>query len=289
MEQPTSAAPRAYRQPRLSPDGRRVAVAIEEQETRVWLYDLARDTLTRFSFQGQGSINYNPAWTPDGKRILFQSPGSGPDAGSFWQLADGSGGLERLPGGFGNPNSWTPDGQLVAGTSTPNSVTGSGFDIVLLRLGDPENKRFLPTTFNEGSPSFSPDGRWLAYASDESGRYEIYVNAYPGPGGKYQISTEGGIEPVWNRNGRELFYRSGDRMMAVDITTQPAFSAGTPKVLFQGQYERNPTMNPNYDVSADGQRFLMLKPTSAQEAAPTQINVVLNWFEELKQRVPPGN
>jgi eukaryotic-like serine/threonine-protein kinase len=286
-EQPLPAPPRAYRQPRLSPDGRRIAVAIEEDETRVWLYDLARDTLTRVTFQG--SLNYNPAWTPDGNRILFQSPGDGPGTGSFWQLADGSGGLEQLPGGFGNPNSWTPDGRVIAGTSTPNSVTGSGFDIMLLRLGNPESERFLQSPFNEGAPSFSPDGRWLAYASDESGRYEIYVNAYPGPGGKYQISTEGGTEPLWNRNGRELFYRSGDKMMAVDITTQPSFSAGKATVLFQSQYQTNPTMNANYDVSSDGQRFLMLKPASAQEAAPTQINIVLNWFEELKQKVPAGN
>jgi Tol biopolymer transport system component len=262
-------------------------VAIEEEETRVWLYDLSRDTLTRLTFQG--SLNYNPAWTLDGQRVLFQSPGDGPDAGSYWQLADGSGGLEKLPGGFGNPNSWTPDGRVIAGTSTPNSATGSGFDIILLQPGNNESQRFLQTPFNEGAPSFSPDGRWLAYASDESGRYEVYVNAYPGPGGKYQISTEGGTEPLWNRNGPELFYRSGDRMMAVDITTQPAFSAGRARVLFQGLYQTNPTMNANYDVSPDGQRFLMLKPASAQEAAPTQINIVLNWFEELKQKAPTGN
>jgi eukaryotic-like serine/threonine-protein kinase len=108
---------------------------------------------------------------------------------------------------------------------------------------------------------------------------------YPGPGGKWQISTEGGTEPAWNRNGRELFYRSGDKMMAVDIATQPSFAAGKPRVLFAGRYEPTPATFPNYDVSPDGQRFLMLKPG---EAAPTQINVVLNLFEELKRRVPPG-
>jgi eukaryotic-like serine/threonine-protein kinase len=114
------------------------------------------------------------------------------------------------------------------------------------------------------------------------------VQPYPGPGGKWQISTEGGTEPVWNPNGRELFYRSGDKMMAVEIATQPSFAAGKPRMLFEGPYEPPPVPIPNYDVSTDGQRFLMLKPSELEAAAPTQINVVLNWFEELKRRVPPG-
>ena len=155
-------------------------------------------------------------------------------------------------------------------------------------MGDRKAQPFLRTQFNESAPRFSPDGRWLAYISDESGRVEIYVQPYPGPGSKWQISTEGGTEPVWNPNGRELFYRSGDKMMAVEIATQPGFSAGKPKVLFEGQYVPTPSTFPNYDVSPDGQRFLMFKPSEQEQAAPTQINVVLNWFEELKQKVPTG-
>jgi hypothetical protein len=112
------------------------------------------------------------------------------------------------------------------------------------------------------------------------------VQPYPGPGGKWQISTEGGTEPMWNPKGRELFYRSGDKMMAVDIATQPEFAAGKPRMLFEGPYELSPVQTDNYDVSPDGQRFLMLKP--AERVAPTQINVVLNWSEELKQKVPTG-
>ncbi len=126
---------------------------------------------------------------------------------------------------------------------------------------------------------------WLAYVSDVSGRWEIYVQPYPGPGGKWLISTEGGTEPVWNPHGRELFYRSGDKMMAVEVTTQPGFSAGKPRLLFERHYLPTPATFPNFDVAPDGQRFLMLKP-SEQEQAATQINVVLNWFEELKRRVP---
>lgn len=112
------------------------------------------------------------------------------------------------------------------------------------------------------------------------------MQSYPGPGGKWRISTAGGTEPVWNRNGQELFYRNANKMMAVSITTQPAFSAGKEKVLFEGQFGPTLISNANYDVSPDGQRFLMLKASEIEEAAPTQINVVLNWFEELKRRVP---
>jgi eukaryotic-like serine/threonine-protein kinase len=161
-------------------------------------------------------------------------------------------------------------------------------DIWVLRLGDHKAQPFLRTPFDEATPRFSPDGHWLAYISTESGRYEVYVQPYPGPGGKWQISTEGGTEPAWNPNGRELFYRNGDKMMAVEITTQPGFAAGTPLMLFEGPYEPGPVQTANYDVSRDGQRFLMVKPSESAEAAPTQINVVLNWFEELKQKVATG-
>jgi Tol biopolymer transport system component len=284
-EQPLAAREHAYVNPRISPDGRRVAVGITEQERQVWLYDLSRDTLTRFTFQGNN--NLVPFWTPDGKRIAFTSNKEG-QRNIFWQLADGSGGLERLTTSefVQIPASWSPDGQLLT-FSEVNATTG--YDIWVLRMGDRKAEPFLRTQFNEAAPQFSPDGHWLAYISDESGRKEIYAQPYPGPGGKWQISTEGGAEPLWNRNGRELFYRSGKKMMAVEIATKPSFSAGTPKMLFEGQYQSLSTIStPNYDVSPDGQRFLMLKPTEQVQSAPTQINVVLNWFEELKRRVPPG-
>ena len=291
-EQPVAAPAHAYQFPRLSPDGRQVAVGIAEQESQIWLYDLSRDTLTRLTFEGKA--NLNPVWTPDGKRIAFNSNKEGP-LNPFWQLADGSGGLEQLATSedANVPMSWSPDGRLLAVIEV-NPTTG--LDIWVLRMGDPsassgqvrKAQPFLRTAFNESVPQFSPDGRWLAYISDESGRYEIYVQPYPGPGGKWQISTEGGTEPVWNRNGRELFYRSGDKMMAVDIATQPGFAAGKPRVLFEGPYVPTPLTATNYDVSPDGQRFLMLKPSDQAQAAPTQINVVLNWFEELKRRVPSG-
>jgi eukaryotic-like serine/threonine-protein kinase len=290
-EQPLKLDAHGYRQPRISPDGRQITVAIEGQDTQMWLYDLGRETMTRLTFEG--GVNYNPAWLPDGKRIAFQSIGR-PGGGLFVLPADGSSQPQMLGAadsavdiGCGNPGSWAPDGRTLVCTRVGNPETN--IDIVLLNASNSTTQPLLQTRFNEGAPVFSPDGRWLAYASDETGRYEIYVSAFPGPGGKFQISTEGGTEPAWNRNGRELFFRSGDKMMAVDVATQGTFSAGKPKMLFQGLYQPNPTMNANYDVTPDGQRFLMVKPTSVQESAPTQINVVFNWFEELKRRVPAGN
>jgi Tol biopolymer transport system component len=279
-EELVNAPMRPYRSPRLSPDGRRIAVAIDEQQMHVWVYDVARQAMSRLTFEG--SINNNPVWTPDGQRITYVSTGR-PDAGLFSQLADGSRAAERLccdQGSLGL-SSWSPDGQvLIAGGA------GGGGDLYVYRLGERDTQILARTPFGEGGPMFSPDGRWVAYASNESGRSEIYVQMYPGPGGKWQISTDGGIEPMWNRNGRELFFRNGNRMMAVAITAQPEFAAGRPTVLFEGQYEATLVSNANYDVTPDGQRFLMLKATGAQEDAPTQINVVLNWFEELKRRVP---
>jgi Tol biopolymer transport system component/predicted Ser/Thr protein kinase len=292
-EQPLAAPARAYETPRISPDGRLVSVDIRDQGSQVWLYDLSRETLTRLTFEG--NVNQNPAWTPDGKRIAFQSNKEGPGVNVFWLLADGSGGLERLTTSeyLQAPNSWSSDGQLLAFTEL-NPTTG--WDIWVLRMGDHSASSgqvhraqpFLRTPFTEGAPRFSPDGCWLAYVSNESGRYEIYVQPYPGPGGKRQISTDGGTEPAWNRNGRELFYRSGNKMMVVDIATQPIFAAGKPRMLFEGPYVTTAATIPTYDVSPDGQRFLMLKPIEQAQAAPTQINVVLNWFEELKRRVPTG-
>jgi serine/threonine protein kinase/Tol biopolymer transport system component len=283
-EQPLAAPMHAYLFPQLSPDGRRLAVTVAEQETQTWLYDLSRETLTRFTFEG--NYNRSPVWTPDGKRIAFESNKEGvPNL--FWQLADGSGGLERLNTSeyIQVPVSWSPDGQLLAFFEVNPSTQR---DIWVLRLSDRKAQPFLRTRFDEVVPRFSPDGRWLAYTSNESSRYEIYVQPYPGPGGKWQVSTEGGTEPVWNPNGRELFYRSGDKMMAAEITTQPGFSAGKPRMFFEGPYEPGPLQSSAYDVSHDGQRFLMLKPSEQAQAAPTQINVVLNWFEELKRRVPAG-
>jgi Tol biopolymer transport system component len=278
-EQLIPAPSRDYQQPRLSPDGRRVAVEINEDQPKVWLYDLGRETLTRLTFEG--SRNDLPIWTPDGKRTTLRSTQDNPVGNIFWQMADGSGGRERLTTSDTqqSPSSWSPDGQRLAFTDI-GSATGR--DIWVLSLADRKAQPFLSTPFVEGAPEFSPDGRWLAYVSNESGRFEVYVQPYPGPGGKWQISAGGGAEPKWNPNGRELFYRSGSKMMAVDVAMQPGFSAGTPKMLFDTQYVSTPLPQTfqYYDVSRDGQRFLMVRQG---EQAPTQISVVLNWLAELNR------
>src|SRR5260370_30488150 len=169
-EQPVAAPARGYVFPRLSPDGRRIAVGIMDQETQVWLYDLSRETLTRFTFEG--NVNLSALWTSDGRRITFQSDKEGPP-NVYWQRADGSGGLERLTTSeyTSVPSSCSPDAQLAFVQIDP----ATGFDICVLRLTDLKALPFLRTPYNETSPRSSPDGRWLAYISNESGRYEVYV------------------------------------------------------------------------------------------------------------------
>ncbi len=280
-EQPLAAPPREYDWPRLASDGRRIAVEVNGQ---TWIYDTARDTLTRLTFEGPA--NDAPMWTPDGTRVAVRSSREGPPGGIFWQMADGSGGAQRLTTAVApsadTPMSFSPDGQLVAFfRSDPKTQR----DIWVGSVKDQKRSLFLGTPATEGAPRFSPDGRFIAYVSDESGRPEIYAQPFPGPGGKWQISTDGGIEPLWNPNGRELFYRSGNRMMAVPVMTQP-FSAGRPAMLFEGDYLASPfpQTGVTYDVTRDGQRFLMVK--DIEQASATQINVVVNWFEELKRLVP---
>jgi serine/threonine-protein kinase len=270
-----------------------VALDITEAGKRdIWIYDLIRDTLTRLTFEG---FNDFPIWTPDGKRVAYRSQRAD-GYNIFWKPADGSGTEERLPTvGTGSqaPYSFSPDGRTLFYQELD---TKTSYDLWVLPLqGESKPQPFLQTPFSERSPLLSPDGRWLAYSSDESGRYEIYVRPFPGPGGKWQISTEGAAEVTWSPKGNELFFRTGqqrEKMMVVDIQTQASLSAGKPRQLFEGPYANNianATESADYSMAPDGQRFLMLKPKEQQQtAALTQINVVQNWFEELKRRVPAG-
>jgi len=282
VEQPINAPPHIYVIPKVSPDGRRVAVGIEESDPQIWVYDLARDALARLTFQG--APNVDPLWTSDGLRIAYKGTGNR----LYWQTADGSGNAEQITqdqlGTNNVPGSWSPDGQHMVFTYD----VGGGRQLWIYSAKD---RKIAPLEQNppnyETAPCFSPDGRWIAYSSPESGTSEIYVRPFPGPGGKWQVSTDGGTEPVWNPKGHELFYRSGKKLMAVEYEAQQSFSPGRPKELFEGPYVPTPRSFPDYDVSPDGQRFLMLKPVEDQQAT-SQIIVVQNWIEELKQKVPTG-
>jgi hypothetical protein len=197
--------------------------------------------------------------------------------------ADGSGQVERLTTSEREqrPSSWAAQGNLIAFLE----YTGDSSQIWVLPMdGDRKPKLFLESRFSLSYPEFSPDGRWMAYISSESGRSELYVQPYPGPGGKYRISTEGASEPIWV--GRELFYRDVDRFFSVTITSLNPLHAEAPRLLFARGY-RNDGPVRGWDASADGQHFLLLKPEGTGVDPVNQFHVVLNWTEELKRRVRP--
>jgi len=284
--EPLSASAGPYWGPRLSPEGRRVAFASDPfgGSYDIWIHGLSRGTVTRLTFVEGG--NFWPLWTPDGAWITFMSTRSGRPA-MWWIRADGSGGAERLSTHDGGiPNSWSPDGQVLAFSRVSKSDV---WDIWMLpREGEPQP--FIESPFMEVGPTFSPDGRWLAYASDQTGRFEVYVTPFPGPGPRVQVSATGGIAPTWARSGRELFYRlMGNQgyssMWAVDVTTAPRFSVGYARELFRGDFFGGyPTTG--YDVTPDGKLFLMGKASPRPEKPVTQLHVTLNWFEELKRLAP---
>ena len=281
QETPTGASGRPFVQPHISPDGRTVAVALRGALTDVWMFDLIRETWTRMTSDGHSA---NPLWTPDGKRLTFSAGKNGPTS-ILGKAPDNSEPDVTLVAADrpSVPLSWSPDGRTLAFVRVDAQ---SATDIWTLNVEEKSGGRpFLQTKSREGAPAFSPDGRWIAYASDESGRNEIYVRPFPGPGQTWTISKEGGNEPVWPRRSDKLFYRNGDAVMAVDVRTAPEFSAGRPRRLFEGPYERTIALWPNYDVTADGQRLLMVK-TEQASSAPTHIDLVQDWLEELKQRVP---
>jgi serine/threonine-protein kinase len=277
--QPIDVATRGYIFPRLSPDGQKIAVSTVAPTPDVWVYDVPRGTLTRLTSAG---INTRNLWTPDGTRVTFASDRAGGSQNIYWIPADGSTDAERLTTSSYRqvPESWAPDGKTLAFSELDPDTN---WDIWTLLLPDRKTELLLRTPFHDGGRAFSPDGRWLAYYSDESGRGEVFVRGYRPPGGKWPISSDGGAEPVWSRDGREIFYRSGNKLMAVDVMTGSTFLAGKPKPLFEGPYVT--ALPANFDVSPDGQRFVMVIPVQ-KESRSARFDVVLNWFEELKRLVP---
>jgi dipeptidyl aminopeptidase/acylaminoacyl peptidase len=271
----------------ISPNGEFFTVSIFDETTgnrNVWIYDLKAESLSRLTFEEES--NGMTTWSPDSKMLVFQA-GGGSQWGLFRQPADRSRPPERLTTSSNRqmPHSWSPDGQVVAFTE---SGRPGGFDIAILPVeeeGEPEY--FITTPASECCAVFSPDGKWLAYVSNETGADQVYVRPYPEPDVKWLISGDGGgQEPVWSPGGEELFYRSGNRMMVVSIQAKDqTLTAGSPRVLFEGSYVNHSTPpGLQYYDTSDGKRFLMLK--EGDVVAQSQINVVLNWFEELKRLVP---
>jgi serine/threonine-protein kinase len=278
-EEVISAPPRVYRALRISPDGTRVAV---QEAGDIWIWDFTRQALMRFTFDAAESDL--PVWTPDGQRLVFSSEPGGSTHRLFWRLADGTGPVQQLMDNSSNdqyPTSFSPDGTRLLFTEYDSST---GFTIRVLPL---KGDRTLAssTTLNGQNAEVSPDGRWLAYQSNESGQSEVYVRPFPQlDGGRWQVSTGGGTEPVWARSGKELFYEGlGGAMMSVAVDGGSAFRAGNPTRLFEWPYLV--AAQRTYDVSPDGQRFLEIKPFGPQ-VAPTSLVVVQHWFEELKRLVP---
>jgi eukaryotic-like serine/threonine-protein kinase len=285
-EEAMDAPPRAYAYAHLSPDATRVALDIRDQENDIWILDLIRGPMTRLTFDP--GENVGGIWTPDGTKVAYSGERDGKN--NIWlQAADGSGSPELLiktPETGLHPEAFSPDGKQLLFTGGP----GSG-DIRLLSIGtDATPKQLLASKYNEYNAHISPDGRWMAYQSNESGRSEIYVRSFPGVNAhRFQISTEGGERPLWSKNGRELFYfLPPGIMMSVPVETGSSFKAGAPKVLFKGEYFSGYNRT-QYSVTPDGRRFLMIRNAAAKLSGappPQQVNVVLNWFEELKKRVP---
>jgi Tol biopolymer transport system component len=282
-ERPVLDEPGAFSDPSISTDGRQLAVAIEGAHQDLWLVDMPRRTLSRLTFDP--SEEFSPRWTPDGLRLFYALIEIGRVPEIAWRAADGSGNADHVLANDNLaliPGSIAPDGRTLAYVEI---VTDDNADIWALPLGGGRRPvPFVKTPFNEFGPEFSPDGRFLAYVSNESGRLEIYVRPFPGPGPKRQVSVGGGTSAVWSKSGGEIFYRNGDAVMAAAVAGGPEFSSAAPRPLFRGDYEESarPDWPRNYDVTPDGQQFLMIKPDP--DGRPTQARIVFNWFEELKRQ-----
>jgi serine/threonine-protein kinase len=308
------APPRQYYYPRVSPDGTRIALDIREGDLArlggasadIWIWDVARQISTRFTTD-PGDDQY-PVWTPDGKRILFSSIGGSRPAGIYWQSADGTGETERIVERTqaSAPYSFAPDTSQFVLRETNVQTSDDIVAVTMPQRGGSQPRPasvtpLIHSSFAENNAEISPDGKWIAYQSNESGRNEVYVRPFPYvEGGKTLVSNKGGTRPVWARDGRELFYLMGaspDRVSLVRVPLQPGrtFSAGTPAVLFEGAYFAS--LSPaargrTYDVMPDGRRFVMVKDVTASPAgAPEPAEpfvAILNWFDELRRVAPPG-
>ena len=286
-ETPLGAPPRPYGIPRISPDGTRVAADIDDQQDDIWVWDLTGGTLTRLTLDAGG--DFAGIWTPDSQRVIFSSTRAGLPA-LFWKAAVGTGTTDPLGDGEGPrlPMAVAPDGSVVVvGELNEGSV-----NLITVSLtGDPVSEDLLVTEFNDGNAALSPNGNWVAYQSNASGEFEVYVRPFPDvDSALHPISTNGGTGPLWAPDGRELFYQNEGRLLAVPVQTDPTFERGTAMVVMDGDYRLTSPLGPRaYDIDPSGERFLVVKPTRALDSdsrSLPSLTFVLNWFEELTERVP---
>jgi serine/threonine-protein kinase len=267
---------------RLSPDGRRLAFSTGGVNRGAWVYDIRRNTVTRLTSDGQP---WTPFWTPDGKRVVFSWSTTGPSE-IWWAAGDGSGKMEHLTKAEfeQRASSWTLDGKYLAFVE---AIPGSAHNIQVLRMADRQVIPFAASTSNEAFPEFSLDGRWLAYVSNESKRSEVYIRSFPDGKSTLQVSSDGGMSPVWATDGRELFYWNigFTRMMKVDISPGQNLSAGTPKPLFEFAASGS-AMIRTYDITPDGRRFLIQEKKSLALPPVTELSLLRNWFQEVRRLSP---
>jgi serine/threonine-protein kinase len=263
----------SYDGPRYSPDGRRIAVRIAGSGFQVWTFDIARETFARLTFSSDE--NFFPEWSSDGRRIAYTRRSDSTGTDLYWTDADGGGQEEPLYVGPGDQweTSFARSGrQLVFRQNDPLNNR----DLWTFSMQDRRASPLLATPRDERAARLSPDGRFLAYVSDQSGDAEVYVRSFPDSSGTWLVSQGGGTEPAWSPDGRELFYRSGDWLIAVPLITTPRFSAGRRDSLFAGPYVPNPT-HTNYDVHPAGDRFVMVRSSESER----QVVVTLNWLPAL--------
>ena len=273
--QPFGIKPGLYQSPRFSPDGRKVALTVRLPTPEIWIYDLDRGALQQMTFAaGENEI---PVWSSDGRKIAYAGNGR---KQAYVFPVDGNSperAIATVPDHF-HLQSWSADGSLIAFEKYEN---GSPQIWMLPTAGNRQPYLYLNHSVY---PAFSPDGHWLAYVtgvSDDYDSWNVYIQRFPGPGERIQASTGVGDEPVWSRNGRELYYEAGDTLFGVSVATAPNLVVGKPEVVFKGHFWRSDIAGPNYDVAPDGKRFLMLD--SDKEPELTQIHVVLNWTSQLKK------
>lgn len=274
--------PGLFNEPTLSPNGQRVALNSDTRELGdIWILELARGTFTRFTFDP--NTDRRPVWSPDGTRVVFSSNRSGVD-NLYQRLATGAGGDELLLSSDHTmiADDWSKDGRFLL---YEQHRAGTNRDLWILPMtGDRKPFLFLQTEFDETHAQFSPDSRWIAYVSNESGRPEVYVQSFPASGGKWQVSVDGGDQPQWRPDAKEIFYMRPDRkLMAVSVTAGDSFQQGAPAALFQTRVETSNSTGArnNYLVTADGQRFLVNNIILDSGSQP--INVVINWTAQLKK------